>query len=164
MGCAFTALSRSKDHLPPPHRNNDCGAHMTRGVQLSAHIEPDHVGDRLTPVRRSGPTALLVCAAAGLLAGCTGCEEFDDAAAWRAVVITPAEAAVDALASGLSVEPDCSVEGAKLPADAGAPGATADPNLLEVARLEIERDCYKKAEQELRRRIEGGRAPASDLK
>ena len=51
--------------------------------------------------------------------------------------------------------PDCTVEGVAKPAlSSGEPGAYADPNLLEIARLEIERDCYKKAEQDLRDEIE----------
>jgi hypothetical protein len=51
--------------------------------------------------------------------------------------------------------PDCTVEGVAKPApSSGEPGAYADPNLLEVARLEIERDCYKKAEQDLREEVE----------
>ncbi|MGI9403520.1 MAG: hypothetical protein ACR2OF_03295 [Hyphomicrobium sp.] len=55
----------------------------------------------------------------------------------------------------LPAPPDCTVEGIKKPApSSGEPGAYADPNLLEVARLEIERDCYKKAEQNLRDEVE----------
>jgi hypothetical protein len=34
----------------------------------------------------------------------------------------------------------------------GAPG-TVDPDLLEIARLEVERDCYKDAEESLRARV-----------
>lgn len=55
----------------------------------------------------------------------------------------------------LPAAPDCTVEGVAKPAtSSGEPGAYADPNLLEVARLEIERDCYKKAEQNLRDEME----------
>ena len=49
--------------------------------------------------------------------------------------------------------PNCKVKGVKPPVDSDAPGANADPKLLELARLEIERDCYKRAERISRRRL-----------
>jgi hypothetical protein len=55
----------------------------------------------------------------------------------------------------LPAAPECTVAGVARPApSSGEPGAYADPNLLEVARLEIERDCYKKAAQDLRDEVE----------
>lgn len=54
-------------------------------------------------------------------------------------------------------QPDCTVKSVVKPAP-GKAGSTADPNLVEVARLELERDCYKRAEEAARRRLEA--APA----
>jgi hypothetical protein len=50
--------------------------------------------------------------------------------------------------------PDCRVQDGVTPSEAeGAPAADVDPNLVEIARVQLERDCYKDAEQEVRRRL-----------
>jgi hypothetical protein len=41
-------------------------------------------------------------------------------------------------------------------------GTNVDPNLVEIARLEVERDCYKGAEEDLRQRLKSG--PSAALK
>ena len=49
----------------------------------------------------------------------------------------------------------CEIEGAtKPPPGAGLPGANADPNLLEIARLQLASECHKAAERAVRRRLE----------
>jgi hypothetical protein len=100
-----------------------------------------------------------------LLMGCLGCLEpsgtnpwmtavsYDDYAndydnevkrtSWYADKKTQSGTVVEAPA------PKCKVEPAPKPA-AGQAGASADPNLVEIARLEMERDCYKQAEQRAR--------------
>ena len=51
--------------------------------------------------------------------------------------------------------PVCKIEGAtKPPPGSGWPGAYADPNLLKIARLQLERECYKVAERAVRKRLE----------
>ena len=86
------------------------------------------------------------CAAvvlAGLAGGCS-CDEIIDP--WAPISITRAEAGESGVAP-----PACEVEAAAA-SPRRAPG-TADPDLLEIARLEVERDCYKDAEQSLRARV-----------
>ena len=86
------------------------------------------------------------CAAvvlAGLAGGCS-CDEMIDP--WAPISITHAEAGESDAAP-----PACEFEAGKA-TPKGAPG-TADPDLLEIARLEVERDCYKDAEQSLRARV-----------
>ena len=64
-------------------------------------------------------------------------------------------AAVDPELLKKAEPPSCEIEGAtKPPPGAGLPGANADPNLLEIARLQLARDCYKAAERVVRRRLE----------
>lgn len=51
--------------------------------------------------------------------------------------------------------PSCKIKGAtKPPQSSGWPGANADPNLLKIARLQLERECYKAAEHDVRGRLE----------
>ena len=51
--------------------------------------------------------------------------------------------------------PNCEIEGVKKPpTDSGAAGANADQELLDAARLEIERDCFKDAERKVRQQLE----------
>ena len=86
------------------------------------------------------------CAAvvlAGLAGGCS-CDEMIDP--WAPVSITRAEAGESGVAP-----PACDVEAGEATSKS-ALGA-ADPDLLEIARLEVERDCYKDAEQSLRARV-----------
>lgn len=99
-----------------------------------------------------------------MLGGCTYCAGMDATESWRPQIIQSAKAATPPPIAtppptlpriSLPDAPDCTVEGVAKPApSSGEPGAYADPNLLEVARLEIERDCYKKAEQDLREEVE----------
>ena len=105
-----------------------------------------------------------------MLGGCSYCEKFDASESWRPVIVQSAQAATPPPEAAptpaapptpalprisLPDPPDCTVEGVEKPApSSGEPGAYADPNLLEVARLEIERDCYKKAEHDLREEVE----------
>lgn len=106
----------------------------------------------------------LLSLAAIMVGGCSHCERHDASELWHPVIIQSAQAATPPPAAtpmptlprlSLPAAPDCTVEGVAKPALAsGEPGAYADPNLLEVARLEIERDCYKKAEQDLRDEVE----------
>src|SRR5690606_6904596 len=103
-------------------------------------------------VRGAGRVSRLVmrargCAVHGLLAalavaagGCSYCDEYDS---WRqATYIATAEAATPLPA------PDCAVHTDGAAALAGE--AAADPDLVEIARLEIERDCYREAEAQTR--------------
>jgi hypothetical protein len=54
-----------------------------------------------------------------------------------------------------SPAPNCDVEGASAPTDeSGEAAETADPNLVEIARLQLERDCYKNAEASVRRKLD----------
>jgi hypothetical protein len=80
---------------------------------------------------------------AGLAGGCS-CDEMIDP--WAPVSITRAEAGEKAAGP-----PACDFE-ATAATPQGAPD-TADPDLLEIARLEVERDCYKDAEASLRARV-----------
>ena len=70
----------------------------------------------------------------------------------------PAETERDTIESELLARPsppNCAVKEIDVPA-AGTdePGASADPKLLEAARLEIERDCYENAEKSVRQQLE----------
>lgn len=65
---------------------------------------------------------------------------------WAPISITHAEAGDDGVAP-----PACEFE-ASAATRKGAPD-TVDPDLLEIARLEVERDCYKDAEESLRARV-----------
>jgi hypothetical protein len=51
--------------------------------------------------------------------------------------------------------PSCEITGAtKPPTESGHPGANADPNLLEIARLQLVNECYQRAERAVRERLE----------
>lgn len=51
--------------------------------------------------------------------------------------------------------PSCKIKGAtKPPPSSGWPGANADPSLLKIARFQLERECYKSAERDVRGRLE----------
>ena len=50
--------------------------------------------------------------------------------------------------------PSCRFDGVtKPPRGSGRPGAYADPNLMEIARLQLVSDCYKVAERAVRERL-----------
>lgn len=50
--------------------------------------------------------------------------------------------------------PSCDVEDASKAARSSTPAAAADPNLVEIARLQLERDCFRTAELNVRRRLD----------
>jgi hypothetical protein len=62
-------------------------------------------------------------------------------------------ASVDAEFLKKAEPPACEIAGVTEPAS-GEPGANADQNLVTIARLQIERDCYMNAERAVRRRLE----------
>jgi hypothetical protein len=77
------------------------------------------------------------------LAGCA-CDDAD----WKADIAGDAEAAT------LDGAPNCDFDSLDRRSKASAALAErADPRLLEIARLEAERDCYKAAEARARKRI-----------
>jgi hypothetical protein len=62
-------------------------------------------------------------------------------------------------------EPECKVKGATRPVPGtGETGDSADPNLIEIARLQLERDCYRNAEISVRgklKRLQDAMTPGS---
>ena len=90
---------------------------------------------------------------AGLAGGCA-CGDVDP---WAPISISHAEAGDDGVAP-----PACEFEAAAATRK-GAPD-TVDPDLLEIARLEVERDCYKDAEESLRARVNTLGATRASLK
>ena len=77
------------------------------------------------------------------LAGCA-CDDAD----WKADIAGDAEAAT------LDGAPNCDFDSLDRRSKVSATLAErADPHLLEIARLEAERDCYKAAEARARKRI-----------
>ncbi len=88
--------------------------------------------------------ALLICAAVALSLTVGACS-CDDPEPWGATYITTAEAAL--------APPACEVD-AGAAANAEASGTHVDARLVEIARLEVERDCYKGAEAELRHSLQ----------
>ena len=62
-------------------------------------------------------------------------------------------AAVDPELLKRAKPPSCELTGATKP-PAGTPGANADPNLLEIARLQLVNECYKLAERAARESLE----------
>jgi len=108
--------------------------------------------------RRAALGPLTARCAAVVLAGLTGgcsCDDMLDP--WAPISITHAEAA-----EGGVGPPACEFEAAAATRN-GAPG-TVDPDLLEIARLEVERDCYKEAEASLRARVNTLGATSASLK
>jgi type IV pilus biogenesis protein CpaD/CtpE len=79
--------------------------------------------------------SMIMAAAAGLLAGCA-CE--DDV--WTTAVATEPEAVKVAALETCDASPL-----PRLSKSAAELSARADPAMLEIARLEAERDCYKAA-------------------
>ncbi len=52
---------------------------------------------------------------------------------------------------------------ARIASDKPGPEQLADPKLLEIARIEIERDCYKAAEARNRKALKKLQATVNDL-
>lgn len=98
-----------------------------------------------------------LCSTVMIIGGCCNCAELESPDNWNTSILGGANAATrDEAASASPSPPDCSVKGAKTPSEAsGAPEAYADRNLLEIARLELERDCFKAAEKNARRSLKG---------
>jgi hypothetical protein len=93
--------------------------------------------------------------------GCSYCDSTDPHS-WRTTYISTAQAAVG---TAPVAPPRCDVEAnAAARAAAGAPGVVVDSDLVEIAKLEVERDCYRQAEQGLRRRLERLQEPSLSLK
>jgi hypothetical protein len=110
------------------------------------------------------PQALLTCAAAVMALSLGACS-CDDGDPWRATYINTAEAATEADRVAAVEPPACNVEkSASVEKSAESSGTHVDPNLVEIARLEVERDCYKGAEESLRQRLEGGVGASAVLK
>jgi hypothetical protein len=83
-------------------------------------------------------TRLLVAVALAALGGCA-CENED----WKTEVVSATGA------------PSCNFASLERRSKVSAALVErADPNLLEIARLEAERDCYKAAEARARQRVE----------
>jgi hypothetical protein len=97
-----------------------------------------------TSIDRPRRSAACAAVALSLLVGACSCDDSDP---WRATYISTAEAAY--------APPACDVD-ASAAATAEASGTHVDPNLVEIARLEVERDCYKGAEASLRQHLEQG--------
>jgi hypothetical protein len=96
---------------------------------------------------------------AGVLAlvfgGCSYCDDGADLSSWRTTYISAAEAAVGPEPAAPVTPPHCDVEASAAARTAeGAPGVVVDPDLVEIAKLEIERDCYRQAEEHLRQRLD----------
>ena len=90
--------------------------------------------------------------AASLLVGaCSYCDENDP---WRATYISTAQAAIVSNPGASLAAPHCDIKGNTAVRTAAEASGTVDPELMEIARLEVERDCYKKAENSLRSRVE----------
>jgi hypothetical protein len=111
--------------------------------------------------RTDASKRVLAAGCAGLVAlltaACSSCDEGLEHSAWGVTYVSTAEASDASLDA-----PNCAVDAP----DTDSAGAKVDPELLEIARLEVERDCYKRAERELRYRIASGDAtrPLPSLK
>ncbi len=98
-------------------------------------------------------SARCAAAALALMLGACSCDDSDP---WRATYISTAEAATDAGQMAAVEPPACDVGSSDtVETRAKTAGTNVDPNLVEIARLEVERDCYKGAEENLRQRLEG---------
>jgi len=107
----------------------------------------------------------LLSSAAALIALSLGACSCDDTDPWRATYISTAEAAPQSVRVAAIEPPVCHVESSSsVETSAESAGAHVDPNLVEIARLEVERDCYKSAEERLRQRLEKGVGATAVLK
>jgi hypothetical protein len=123
-------------------------------------------GTRRAPRRNLAGGQLVARCAAGaaslLVGACSYCDENDP---WRATYISAARAAVVSDGGAPLAPPHCDVEtNAAVQTATEASGTVVDPDLVEIARLEVERDCYKKAESSLRTRVETPRPASTGLK
>jgi len=110
--------------------------------------------------RRAGvvdrTVALCAISAVAMLAAACSCDEMDDP--WHATYASTARAAVAAGTAPAALSPpECEVERGAAAETRAAKGAAVDTDLLEIARLEMERDCYKEAEKALRERLDAAR-------
>jgi hypothetical protein len=104
----------------------------------------------------------VVGAASMLLGACSYCDENDP---WRATYFSTAQAAVVTDGGAPLAPPHCDVgTNAAVETAAKESGTVVDPDLMEIARLEVERDCYKKAESKLRNRVETVQPASPELK
>lgn len=94
--------------------------------------------------------------AAGLLEGCSPRQiEATQPSPPPPLVAEPALPEIDTKLLKKPAAPRCQIaKPAVTSGGSAAPEQLADPNLLEIARLELERDCYKAAEQSSRKRLE----------
>jgi len=107
----------------------------------------------------------LLSSAAALIALSVGACSCDDTDPWRATYIRAAAAAPQSGRVAAIEPPACEVESStQVETSAESTGAHVDPNLVEIARLEVERDCYKGAEERLRQRLEKGVGATAVLK
>jgi len=107
-------------------------------------------------------TRCAVGAASLLVGACSYCDENDP---WRATYISTAQAAIVSDSGASLAPPHCDVKANKaVQTAAEASGSVVDPDLMEIARLEVERDCYKNAESSLRNRVETAQPSSTDLK
>jgi hypothetical protein len=123
--------------------------------RVSRFFESDERRALETGVRRARGRRLAahgaVLALAAFAGGCSSCE--DTADAWRTTYISAAQAA-EASEAAAGPPPNCDVAARRAERRvAGAADEPVDSDLLEIARLEVERDCYKSAEHSLRARI-----------
>lgn len=110
-------------------------------------------GRHLTGPRLAAPFLMGVLAL--VAGGCSSCDDGADLSSWRTTYISAAEAADGGGPAAPVTASRCDVEAnAAARATAGAPGVVVDPDLVEIAKLEIERDCYRLAEQGLRQRLQ----------
>lgn len=139
--------------------------HSCRDLQLRVVRRETLIRNDTQNLRRIR-TIIAAGLAAATLTGCA-CGDYQDGDPWSAIVAYNGEPVAShggqawhesvpaAVAASVDTAqpPDCKVKSIAKPPP-GQAGAAADPNLLEVARLELERDCYKRAEEAARRRLE----------
>jgi hypothetical protein len=130
------------------------GMNVLMGTKQASH------GD--TRARRTGRPLATLTAAVALAVIAGGCSSIcDEDNPWMPVThVASAEAATPLAA------PNCE---ARMQAAAGiaskaSAGTAVDPDLVEIAQLEIERDCYKQAEETTRQQLEWAQQTYGPLK
>jgi hypothetical protein len=106
-------------------------------------------GERVLGSARQWAAQGAIVALAALAGGCSSCD--DDP--WRAVTYL-----ADAEAAASPPAPNCEVRAR------AAGDVAANPDLVEIAKLEIERDCYKAAEASVRQQLEAAQQSYVRLK